>query len=256
MMNRNGWLALLFILTCIAALVFALSEGAHEFRDNECILCHVDARNRPDVIKPLTSMTCESCHSEMRRLQSHPSEIYPSRPIPIDLPLTDGKMTCLTCHYVHPKKKMRLVENRYFLRRLSRGIYFCSICHEFDDKRHIVLTNVHRSSFEELDSTTRIDKISLTCIECHDSHISKSDALRAGVWRHSSSLNHPIGLSYSKVTLKRLREFRPEGVLHRKMKLFDGKIGCGTCHSIYSQEKNMLVMDNSGSRLCLECHIK
>ena len=257
MTNKKGLLVFIIILTCAAAFVFALSEGTHEFRDNECVLCHFDVRNRPDEIKSTLLIACEGCHPETRRIQSHPSNIYPSMAIPKDLPLTDSKLTCLTCHYVHPKEQMRLVDNRYFLRRLSRGMYFCSICHQFDDKRHIVLTNVHRSTFEEVDSTSRIDTVSLACIECHDSHLSKpANTLSAGLWRHSGSLNHPVGLPYSRATLKRQREFRPAVVLNKKMTLFDGKIGCGTCHSVYSKESNMLVMDNRGSRLCLECHIK
>jgi predicted CXXCH cytochrome family protein len=36
--------------------------------------------------------------------------------------------------------------------------------------------------------------------------------------------------------------------------LFDGNLGCGSCHSAYSKEPHLLVMNNRGSKLCLSCH--
>jgi predicted CXXCH cytochrome family protein len=45
-------------------------------------------------------------------------------------------------------------------------------------------------------------------------------------------------------------------MLRKEVKLYEGKIGCGSCHNIYSKEKYMLVISNDSSVLCLECHLK
>jgi len=56
--------------------------------------------------------------------------------------------------------------------------------------------------------------------------------------------------------LKKPRQFTAPYDLPRELRLYDGKIGCGTCHNAFSKEKSMLVINNRRSRLCLECHIK
>jgi predicted CXXCH cytochrome family protein len=100
--------------------------------------------------------------------------------------------------------------------------------------------------------------MSLECIECHDRHISDSPkSLGAGTWNHSKiALSHPVGTNYDRASMKKRHKFRPGTTLQKDIKLYEGKIGCGTCHNVYSKEKGMLVIDNRGSRLCLRCHIQ
>jgi len=38
--------------------------------------------------------------------------------------------------------------------------------------------------------------------------------------------------------------------------LFDGKVGCLSCHNPYGDKKYSLVMENKRSGLCLACHRK
>lgn len=42
--------------------------------------------------------------------------------------------------------------------------------------------------------------------------------------------------------------------LDQMIRLYSGRLGCGTCHSVYSKHAKHLVMDNRGSRLCIACH--
>jgi predicted CXXCH cytochrome family protein len=81
-------------------------------------------------------------------------------------------------------------------------------------------------------------------------------SLGAGRWYHYNRKNHPVGISYEEISRKEKKKFRPISMLRKEIRLFNGKIGCGTCHNIYSKEPYMLVIDNEGSRLCLECHNK
>jgi len=256
-MNRK-WLIIILVFTSAAAVVYALSGGPHEFAEGECAICHYDVLNKPDSIKPAVTLACNICHSKVREKKSHPVDINPTFSIPADMPLVDGRLTCITCHYVHPKENMDFMDSNYFLRRLTKGMYFCIICHEVDKDKHIVTGNIHPGTYRVRDYNTRIDSMSLTCIECHDSYMdSPVNFLGSGTWNHySKEFNHPIGLEYDSISARDIRNYQPSSMLSEDMKLYDGKIGCGTCHNIYSTEENMLVMDNIRSRLCFECHIK
>lgn len=256
-MNKK-WILIIILLICAVVLVYGLTGKPHEFLTGDCIICHIDVINDPTYLRPTMNRSCPNCHKNLEDTQSHPTDIYPSFPIPEDMPLIDGMLTCITCHYVHPKKKRQLVEKHYFLRRLVRGPLFCSICHDIDNKGHLVSGKLHTGTYKVTDWTSRIDRISLECIECHDTYINeKSDFDGVGIWDHrGSKLSHPIGVTMTGMGMKKIKDYRPANMLPEEVKLFDGKVGCGTCHSIYSKKKNMLVMDNRGSKLCLECHIK
>ncbi len=254
---KTKLIALLLLCAVAVALVYALSDRAHVFLSSDCIMCHVDEDNDPANIRPFLANACEDCHRDVKETQSHPTNVYASMPIPKDMPLTDGMITCVTCHFVHPKKGKQLLEDHYFLRRLVKGPLFCSICHELNDKGHVVLGDIHTGSFNVTNEETSIDRVSLECIECHDDYFKDQiDRLGAGQWQHYSKMSHPIGILYDEVSMKKMDDFVPAGLLSKEVALFDGKIGCGTCHSIYSTLRAKLVMDNTGSRLCLECHIK
>jgi len=43
-------------------------------------------------------------------------------------------------------------------------------------------------------------------------------------------------------------------VREQEIRLFEGRIGCGTCHDPFSKLPKQLVMSNKGSRICLACH--
>jgi predicted CXXCH cytochrome family protein len=255
---KHKFLLPLLFAGAITAIAFAISGEPHDFLKNECGYCHIDVQTSPKAINPDVTAGCEKCHTEYSKTQSHPTDIYPMLSTPDDMPLTDGKLTCITCHYVHIDNNVQRNKKHYFLRRQIRGIVFCSACHIIDDKKHIVFESVHKKGYQEKDRSTRIDRMSLECIECHDSYVADiKEILGAGSWNHfNKEYNHPIGASYRKAIARKSRSFRPVSMLNKEMKLYDGKIGCGTCHNIYSKEKAMLIMNNRGSKLCLECHIK
>ncbi len=247
---------LLLLFAAAVALVYGLSDRAHFFLSSECIMCHIDENSDPANIRPFLANACEDCHRDVKETQSHPTNVYATLSVPKDMPLTDGMITCITCHYVHPKEGKQLVEDHFFLRRLVKGPLFCSICHELDGKGHVVLGEIHPGAYKETDKESSIDKVSLDCIECHDDYFSQIDRLGAGQWQHYSKMVHPIGIPYNEISMEKMYDFKPVSMLSKEVALFDGKIGCGTCHSIYSTIRAKLVMDNTGSKLCLECHIK
>jgi len=259
-MMKIRFILLPVLLTGLAAFVYAVFQPPHQFSERDCSICHIDAENSPDAIKSDVTYSCEICHADHTAAQSHPTDVNPTVAIPNDMPLLKGKITCLTCHYAHAADKNPFRrKNHYFLRRPIRGILFCSSCHKIDERRHIVFGNVHKGVYEETDSNTRIDQMTLECIECHDRQMTQeqSQKLGAGRWTHfGQEFNHPIGAVYKDFANKYMNKFRPEMTLRKEVKLFNGKIGCGTCHNVYSKEKGMLIMSNLGGNLCTECHVK
>lgn len=254
---KKRWIITAIIVTVIAAMVYSLTGEPHEFLSGDCVMCHVDEKNDPMNIKISISSQCETCHNDMKETMSHPVDMYPILTIPEDMRLIDGMFTCVTCHYAHLKKRKEFVKRHLFLRRQIRGPFFCNICHDLDGKGHIRLGNVHTGTYTVENETNAIDRMSLECIECHDRQFMEPlDFIGSGSWEHSSKNSHPIGVSYDKASMKKRNDYRNRGMLSKEIRFFDGKIGCGTCHNIYSKIKNMLVMDNQGSRLCLECHSK
>ncbi|RJQ46472.1 MAG: hypothetical protein C4538_06630 [Nitrospiraceae bacterium] len=255
---KHRYLILFLVITGIAALVYALSGEPHRFSQSECTLCHTTEKPGNSDITMEVTVACETCHPDYPKTQSHPTDIYPDISVPGDMPLNEGRLTCLTCHYAHIEHVKQQNKEHYFLRRPVQGVIFCSACHQINEKRHIVFQNIHKGQYEVTDRNTRIDRMSLECIQCHDKYIAEPlDSLGAGRWKHfKKEFNHPIGASYRDISSRKMNKFRPEHMLNEKIKLYDGKMGCGTCHNIYSKERAMLIMDNRGSRLCLECHSK
>ena len=254
---KYGWIVFFLISVGVVLTAYSIGKEPHEFAENECILCHVDVLKDPGSLKPMLSSICESCHPGTKQKLSHPVDISPVSSVPADMPLVDGELSCITCHFAHPFSISNKKSSYFLLRRPGKGAPFCSACHRIDEKGHIVFENVHLGSYQVTDLNTSLDSYTLQCVECHDSYLDNPGrSLGAGNWQHfaRSRLNHPIGVSHVQIAIRKPRKFNPPGALPKEIRLFDGKIGCGTCHNAYSKEKHMLVMNNWRSRLCLECH--
>jgi predicted CXXCH cytochrome family protein len=69
---------------------------------------------------------------------------------------------------------------------------------------------------------------------------------------------HPVGGGTTLSDPRRQEQSRLVSVasLDQRIRLFDKAVGCGSCHSVYSKNAQLLVMSNDKSRLCLSCHIE
>jgi predicted CXXCH cytochrome family protein len=95
------------------------------------------------------------------------------------------------------------------------------------------------------------------CLSCHDGAISKLGVvdMRAGMFQHGEiGPSHPVGVAYPRGAAA--AEYTPAERLPASVQLFDGRVGCLSCHSPYSQRAAMLVMEMRGSALCVACHRK
>lgn len=100
------------------------------------------------------------------------------------------------------------------------------------------------------------DDDSRECMSCHDGTVA-SDA-----GRHAASAapdfetlrEHPVGVEYRPGRPASDTRLKPTERLDPRVRLFDGQVGCGSCHSIYSSQRKLLVKNNIRSELCLSCH--
>ena len=85
----------------------------------------------------------------------------------------------------------------------------------------------------------------------------------AGSWTHEKSFlnndrnSHPIGMDYeARRSLRgRKTDLRPMDLVDRRIRFFNGKVGCGSCHDPYSTIEKQLVMSDEQSKLCYSCHM-
>ncbi len=228
-----------------------------------------DKREAPDRL-PWTDSNCGSCHDTDRQLM-HPIDRKPSMPVPDGLPLTDGRITCVTRHEAAaPEQHAAARSNQSDLLRMPAE-QLCAQCHTESaaDKSNdhaglVTKAHLNTSEFQSSQSLPGIDKQSLTCMSCHDGSLnltlgtavaSAGNALMAGFHTSSQKANsHPIGSVYPSHSGRGAKAMVPQSRLDGRVRLFDNAIGCGSCHSPYSQEDNLLVINNRGSQLCLSCH--
>lgn len=123
--------------------------------------------------------------------------------------------------------------------------------------------------FPSLVTTARaqitLDPASGECVSCHETFM---DPAHPGFVCHAEGCNHAIGIDYNEAASRR-PALTPANELDPNVKLVAGRIGCTTCHVPYSVADHealsdkradesipdpLLVLDNTGSALCLACH--
>jgi len=263
-MIRKRSRTLLLVLLCSTAMLFTRSpvrgvEGRHSF-EGQCDRCHLN-EPRADVkllfVKDV-DLLCKECHQKNGRELSHPSVLKPSFPLPPEMQIDwSGKMTCITCHQTHGSRKYLLVNEK-------TGKAFCLSCHQSSllakDKygHEVIASQIHQSQQEMTVPIQRLDEESQECLSCHDGGFTdiQNVTLGSGFLSHNNKdgFSHPIGVDYQQAMKK--GEYKGMAALNKNMRFFNGKLGCGSCHNIYSSMPAKLVTSNNGSTLCLECHIK
>lgn len=226
-----------------------------------------------------TDAQCLRCH-QVDAAFSHPVDRAPTMAMPAGMPLTNGKITCVTCHQdtAAAHAEARKTHNK-LLRGGLDAPHFCMQCHDAAQttratqhgaalgKAHLrwparreprPLTTPHAAAAAPIQQH---DAESRTCMACHDGSVA-SDHGPTNRARGETAIGkgHPTGVPYMNRRDARGRTtadmpLRPAAALDSSIRLFDGNVGCGSCHSPYSQEPALLVMSNDRSKLCLSCHV-
>jgi predicted CXXCH cytochrome family protein len=254
-----------------------LSTSLHHF-DLACGRCHeggVSEDGAGFVTSGLSSevdinvsCTLSGCH-EYDRVLNHPVDISPTGLVPEDLPLDSfNRITCLTCH--DPETSINETPPKDRPLQVPDGMEFCASCHstmsgtskeqshwQFSTKAHLESIGPNRFSQNTELPSGLLDPESQSCLSCHEG-ITATVSGNVGSSQHAGGLdmmaNHPIGMSYSGVASANALRYNRLSSVNLDIRLFDGKMGCGSCHSLYSGLKKNLVQDNTGSSLCFECH--
>lgn len=257
-------LGLVLLGTLGAFSALTQGRGKHNF-EGKCELCHLVApqKGQPGIFVQDIDYLCKTCHQIVEG-SSHPSEVAPSMPLPKIYTLDwQGRITCATCHRAHDEDSRG---NPYMLKSALRGKDFCQSCHKDlfrDPKKHLSATRIaHTKSWTPPSKETlgqTLDQVSLDCLECHEGSVGPAASFTTpdqhNLTFQGMSFSHPIGMDYARAAANN-RELRPIDDLSPMISLYEGKVGCASCHNPYSHDNVMLVFDNKRSALCLECHLK
>jgi len=218
------------------------------FRRGLCFTCHANTDDyalRDEDVNAL----CDRCHASGKIVANiHPlRKVPPTITVPKGWPLTNGSVTCLTCHDQghedQPKRRWMLHGGPYATPRAV-----CPNCHstakleaskihvEINEGRSCEMCHKTRPQpgKDTIKTVTFIADPDLLCLRCHDQSASDGSVHHAGV----------LG-----------REL-DEGHVQDQLPLYKGRVICATCH-------NPHMLDNSNSRLrgtikstefCIGCH--
>jgi len=267
---RSLLLGILSAAIILTGVVISQSRenDPHDF-SGQCERCHLVSpqKGQKGIFVQDIDHLCKSCHQVVKG-NSHPSEVVPSMPIPKSFDLDwQGRMTCTTCHDPHMEADDEDADDHsklFMLRAGIRGREFCQLCHkDLLKNRHLTSTSIaHSKSWtpparEKLNNG--LDSVSLDCLNCHEGTVGPVATYRRAdepaLSFQGMSFSHPIGMDYARAAIGN-RELRPVDDLSPMISLYEGKVGCASCHNPFSHEKVMLVFDNGRSALCLECHLK
>lgn len=220
--------------------------------------------SQPVAVTSATAM-CQRCHN-LDPLFSHPVDVNPTMRVPTGMPLENGKVTCLTCHELshiatHTQTK---VNKNASLRSGLTATTICSACHTgrtADTAKMMHPTAIGRAHLptrSTASTSAGLDSESRTCLSCHDGTLASDVGIGGGDIIGDHAQGHPVGIRYQNGLRNgqpREMPVRPAAALDTRVRLFNGNIGCGSCHSPYSKQKGQLIMSNLGSKLCLSCHM-
>jgi predicted CXXCH cytochrome family protein len=260
---------LLIVITPInrSFAMYALNDTQH-LGTSDCTGCHVagntvtveQAGNLTDTQEILCSGACHQSAVPA----SHPSGFISTTTPPPDYPLTvEGKFTCSTCHYPHGTSSTSTTStNVAYLRGTVQGSHLCYTCHSLSffssmaDGGNSLMVG-HLSSKPSI-NTLPLDLYSRQCLDCHAPTGEMEIATgvdQNGVMLHSISLvNHAIGINYQQSFNS--GGYRPQQDLAAPIMLPSGALACVSCHFAYVKQHGKLVLNNSQSKLCTECHDK
>ena len=229
----------------------ALTINPHRKR-TLCFVCHTDGK--PGPLRGAAAVAiCQRCHGSGKITgMSHPMTKVPAGyVIPQGWPLSDGAITCLTCHIAGhapgsiPDRVNEPAGARYLLRGVDADLRtaVCFRCHAKSQwagrnphqeiaRKNTGCTRCHASDPEDGDTESFLASINILCLACHD------------------DVDHPGGIRHT-VTLKAgmsVPGSLPLGAERR--------ITCATCHDPHldSPAGHRLRGGKEPTAFCLRCH--
>jgi predicted CXXCH cytochrome family protein len=275
--GRSAWVGWPGVPLLAVCLITGMGDAGTQPRADDLVAAPVSME--VPAASPLGwTGQCSGCH-DTDGLFSHPVGVAPSMSVPAGLPLVDGEIGCITCHDDRSAEAHLQARHNHssLLRGPGEGAGFCSQCHDPNstlrrDMHALMVGRAHLRwpqergradlPLSEARAGAPFDPDSETCLGCHDGsvaidvgHGGSGAQFGPGGRRFDLPGSHPIGVEYSGDPSGRGGPpLKPAEMLDERIRLFDSRVGCGTCHSLYSRRPGLLVMSNSRSTLCLNCH--
>jgi predicted CXXCH cytochrome family protein len=273
-MPRRLWLVPLMLVLSLTGAVLAadpfatgLTPSATARFSDKLSAALGPAYSAPGSAAHMSAQQCASCH-QVDSTFSHPTGVRPSFAVPAAFPLSQGAIACTTCHLDTASAHAEARQNGSFLLRgTADNSAFCYNCHASNEMtsqaQHPMATGfAHlqwpRQAGRSVHTLSAGDDGSRSCLMCHDGTVA-SDSFGGATGlpgqRHATG-GHPTSVAYSPSARNGGDGWalRPAGTLDARLRLFNGQVGCATCHSPYSRQEKLLVMDNHSSKMCLSCH--
>jgi predicted CXXCH cytochrome family protein len=263
----------------------------------ECAVCHlqfVDEFDRTDAILLLDrpeeavvtdEQSCLGCHDgsvgdSRRRVwmeHGHKTGVIPpeTMKVPEILPLTEGKVTCRTCHTAHSGADTETIATAVFLRVPNDASQLCEMCHLEHTKgpelgTHPVGGMPWAAPDQIVAAGGRLGpkQHRLICQTCHTPHGARQDhllvmgtdssqlcltchkKLRPGLWRPELAREHPQNPPLSS-------EVQRQAIQDMGTKTGPGDtLICLSCHKLHHGQagREMLADTLHDSQLCIRCH--
>jgi predicted CXXCH cytochrome family protein len=270
-LDKNLFMSALLMLVFTAAQGYCSEDIQLHHFDLACDTCHFSSaggyRDGGDLKDDISRLCSRSgCH-DLDPVLTHPVGITPKGRIPNDMPLDErSRLTCLTCHA--DSSPLNPNEDRMLHVPAQKG-GFCAQCHtkmggssktqshwQFSDHAHLgkIKPQEEGVSTVSLEQPAEIiDSESRACLSCHDSISISPDTSGSAFGGQSATSDHPIGMSYQRASFEKPGRYFPL-INNPQIRLFDGRVGCGSCHSLYSRQEKKLVVRNDRGNLCVKCH--
>ncbi len=243
-----------------------------------CSSCHQiteDTNSTPDKnVGPLhininNACSQSECHDYDSGL-NHPVGVQSNGHIPVDMPLNNmEQMTCLTCH-----DELNNTNGFAAYLRRAPGSEFCASCHrdaggfdpkksshwQFTNQAHLQNNKIESFYEEDFETIDGIDTESYTCLGCHDNITAvipaENETAYERMQRWKQMRDHPIGMTYETRAQRKGHSFNVTFTIDSRIRFFNGRMGCGSCHNLYNTERNNPVLESDRGLLCRQCHIR
>jgi predicted CXXCH cytochrome family protein len=247
------WQHGLIVLLVLGVAVFGKTDNASvpatetpTHQNMACVECHgMVASLDETVTAPPPDQHCRLCHADAGEAGDRLSVVFHR----------DKSRSCSDCHLFHETNMINAAGN-VFAPAQSGGPGSCEACHDgneeaaFTSEGHQLAARLYHSNFPEMIGLNASE----TCLLCHAEEQSEPIASLdpMAIPRFTRHVMHPIGpikVAGGITGGGRIRE-----VIDPRLRIFNGRIECHTCHQLSSATKNRLVDLGSPEALCLGCH--
>lgn len=252
---------LLFAIIClilIGSMVLSvgssaqsLSIGPLEHQNAPCTGCHpiIVSRDNNDAMSLPGNRDCLSCHRGKAGFEKTGNLVFHG----------DPSRNCTDCHSFHQTNRLSAKGSAFIFDYQNNGlIEHCRSCHKVDatitgfEFTHRIAQDTYHRDFNTLADAN----LSEPCLNCHRDGLDskKDDLLSPAAPAIHSDLGHPQG--DSPVFGPSAGGFSEKIPTDPKIKLFEGRIECQTCHDLTSDSDNLLSAADQPSDQCLSCHTR